>query len=93
MSSKNSTAINKKFSINHDDTNHYAAPLLALTLFGTEHPCSRRRNRRCPTRTDSVVVYGEGYRTTGTKSELEPIKAPMSDAVYDAELLDQRQGA
>ena len=40
---------------------------------------------------ESVTVYGEGYRTTGTKSELEPIESPMSYEVYDEELLDQRQ--
>lgn len=40
---------------------------------------------------DPVVVYGEGYRTTGTKTDLEPIEAPMSFEVYDAELLEQRQ--
>ncbi|KQQ97599.1 ferrichrome-iron receptor [Massilia sp. Leaf139] len=38
-----------------------------------------------------VVVTGTGYRTTGTKSTLKPMDAPMSYEVYDAELLAARQ--
>lgn len=38
-----------------------------------------------------AVVVGSGYRTTGTKSELAPMEAPMSYEVYDAELLEARQ--
>ena len=40
---------------------------------------------------EEVVVYGEGYRTTGTKSELSPLEAPLSYEVYDAEVLELRQ--
>lgn len=40
---------------------------------------------------DSLVVYGAGYRTTGTKSDLMPLEAPMSYEVYDNELLTLRQ--
>ena len=40
---------------------------------------------------DDLVVYGSGYRTTGTKSELQPIEAPMSYEIYDNELLTSRQ--
>jgi len=38
-----------------------------------------------------VKVSGTGYRTTGTKSDLKPMDAPMSYEVYDAELLAARQ--
>lgn len=38
-----------------------------------------------------VVVSGSGYRTTGTKSDLTPMQAPMSYEVYDNELLTARQ--
>ena len=40
---------------------------------------------------ETVVVYGKAYRTTGTKSDLQPMDAPMSFEVYDGELLQQRQ--
>jgi len=40
---------------------------------------------------DNVVVYGAAYRSSGTKSELEPLEAPMSYEVYDQDLLQQRQ--
>lgn len=38
-----------------------------------------------------VIEGGTGYRTTGTKSALKPIEAPMSYEIYDAELLEARQ--
>jgi iron complex outermembrane receptor protein len=38
-----------------------------------------------------VVVSATGYRTTGTKSELKPMDAPMSYEVVDSELLAKRQ--
>lgn len=38
-----------------------------------------------------IVVSTPGYRTTGTKSELKPIDAPMSYEIYDNELLTARQ--
>ena len=37
------------------------------------------------------VVVGSGYRTTGTKSGLEPMEAPMSFEIYGSELLEARQ--
>lgn len=40
---------------------------------------------------DNVVVYGQAYRTTGTKSALLPLEAPLSYEIYDLELLQQRQ--
>ncbi|WP_330925813.1 TonB-dependent siderophore receptor [Candidatus Sororendozoicomonas aggregata] len=40
---------------------------------------------------ETFTVYGKGYRTTGTKSELKPMEAPMSYEVYDNELLELRQ--
>lgn len=41
--------------------------------------------------TAQVVVTATGYRTTGTKSDLKPLEAPMSYEVYDNELLSARQ--
>ncbi|TKB50120.1 TonB-dependent siderophore receptor [Ferrimonas aestuarii] len=38
-----------------------------------------------------IEVHGAAYRTTGTKSSLRPLEAPMSFEVYDRELLDRRQ--
>ena len=40
---------------------------------------------------EELHVYGSGYRTTGTKTELLPLEAPMSYEIYDNELLMQRQ--
>lgn len=40
---------------------------------------------------EQVVVTAAGYRTTGTKSDLKPMQAPMSYEVYDNELLTARQ--
>ncbi|CAN0586394.1 unnamed protein product, partial [Laminaria digitata] len=40
---------------------------------------------------EELVVYGAGYRTTGTKSDLLPMDAPMSYEIYDGELLARRQ--
>lgn len=40
---------------------------------------------------DDIVIYGSGYRTTGTKSDLKPLEAPMSYEIYDNELLTTRQ--
>jgi len=41
--------------------------------------------------TTQVVVTATGYRTTGTKSGLKPLEAPMSYEIYDSELLSARQ--
>lgn len=38
-----------------------------------------------------VIVSGTSYRTTGTKSDLKPIEAPMSYEVYGNEQLTARQ--
>ncbi len=40
---------------------------------------------------ETVEVYGNGYRTTGTKSQLQPYQAPISYEIYNAELLARRQ--
>lgn len=40
---------------------------------------------------EEVKVYGSVYRTTGTKSDLSPMEAPMSFEIYDNELLELRQ--
>lgn len=39
---------------------------------------------------ERITVYADSYRTTGTKSDLVPIEAPMSYEVYDTELLERR---
>lgn len=40
---------------------------------------------------DTVTIFGESYRSTGTKSELQPMEAPMSFERVDAEDLEDRQ--
>lgn len=40
---------------------------------------------------EQVVVTATSYRTTGTKSDLKPMQAPMSYEVYDKYLLAARQ--
>lgn len=40
---------------------------------------------------ERLVIYSQGYRTTGSKSRLSPIESPMSYEVYDADLLKLRQ--
>lgn len=41
--------------------------------------------------TAQVLVSATGYRSTGTKSDLKPLAAPMSYEVYGSELLEARQ--
>ncbi len=69
-------------------------PLSVITLALFSHPVFADNHPVADGRTKAltpIVVYGESYRTTGTKSELTPIKAPISYETYDAELLQQRQ--
>lgn len=40
---------------------------------------------------EQVVITATSYRTTGTKSDLKPMQAPMSYEVYDKDLLAARQ--
>lgn len=40
---------------------------------------------------EKVVITATSYRTTGTKSDLKPMQAPMSYEVYDQDLLAARQ--
>ncbi|WP_228284708.1 TonB-dependent siderophore receptor [Psychrobacter sp. bablab_jr012] len=40
---------------------------------------------------DTIVVYADGYRSTGTKTALNPNEAPMSYTRIDQELLQKRQ--
>lgn len=40
---------------------------------------------------DAITIFGESYRSTGTKSELQPMQAPMSFERVDAEDLEQQQ--
>lgn len=40
---------------------------------------------------DTITVYSDGYRSTGTKTALDPEDAPMSYTRIDQELLQKRQ--
>ncbi|WP_298810952.1 TonB-dependent siderophore receptor [uncultured Psychrobacter sp.] len=40
---------------------------------------------------DSITVYSDGYRSTGTKTALDPNDAPMSYTRIDQDLLQKRQ--
>lgn len=40
---------------------------------------------------DAITVYADGYRSTGTKTALDPNDAPMSYTRIDQELLQKRQ--
>lgn len=40
---------------------------------------------------DTITVYADGYRSTGTKTALDPNAAPMSYTRIDQELLQKRQ--
>ncbi|MGO2277317.1 MULTISPECIES: TonB-dependent siderophore receptor [unclassified Psychrobacter] len=40
---------------------------------------------------DAITVYSDGYRSTGTKTALDPNDAPMSYTRIDQELLQKRQ--
>ncbi|ERL54344.1 TonB-dependent siderophore receptor [Psychrobacter aquaticus] len=40
---------------------------------------------------DAITVYADGYRSTGTKTALDPTDAPMSYTRIDQELLQKRQ--
>ncbi|NYR08229.1 TonB-dependent siderophore receptor [Psychrobacter sp. BI730] len=40
---------------------------------------------------DAITVYSDGYRSTGTKTALDPNDAPMSYTKIDQELLQKRQ--
>ena len=40
---------------------------------------------------DAITVYSDGYRSTGTKTALDPNDAPMSYTRIDQDLLQKRQ--
>ena len=40
---------------------------------------------------DTITVYSDGYRSTGTKTALDPNDAPMSYTRIDQDLLQKRQ--
>ncbi len=63
----------------------HAASLLVLSALLPAHA------QTLPADTAQVIVSATGYRTTGTKSDLKPLEAPMSYEVYDNELLSARQ--
>ena len=63
----------------------HAASLLVLSALLPAHA------QTLPAGTAQVIVSATGYRTTGTKSDLKPLEAPMSYEVYDNELLSARQ--
>lgn len=46
---------------------------------------------QAPEPLEKVVITATSYRTTGTKSDLKPMQAPMSYEVYDKDLLAARQ--
>ena len=71
----------------------YKAQLLALAIVssGSANYCYAQEDDADNPELEAVFVYGEGYRTTGTKSDLTPIEAPMSYEIYDSELLRARQ--
>lgn len=49
-------------------------------------------NEATPSTTlDAVTVYADSYRSTGTKTALNPNDAPMSYTRIDQELLQKRQ--
>ena len=63
----------------------HVASLLVLSALLPAHA------QTLPAGTAQVIVSATGYRTTGTKSDLKPLEAPMSYEVYDNELLSARQ--
>lgn len=71
-----------------------SAQVLTVALFSVWNTSTYAEEKNPPseaTNLKSVVIYGDSYRTTGTKSDLTPIEAPMSYEVYDSELLNARQ--
>lgn len=62
--------------------------LLSLLVLSTVLPAHAQT---AANDTAQVHVTATGYRTTGTKSDLKPLEAPMSYEVYDNELLSARQ--
>lgn len=69
----------------------YAIPIFSFALFTDLALAVDTAIEEQPEELDEVVVYGEGYRTTGTKSALPPMEAPISYETYNADLLQQRQ--
>ncbi|OON62032.1 TonB-dependent siderophore receptor [Massilia sp. KIM] len=63
--------------------------LVALLVLSTLVPAQAADP--APADTAQVIVSATGYRTTGTKSDLKPMEAPMSYEIYDSELLGARQ--
>ena len=84
------TIINTKKNTMHTIPHLAARPLAALAALACASLATAQE--QAPTEAlQQVVVTGTGYRTTGTKSNLKPMDAPMSYEVYDAELLAARQ--
>lgn len=67
------------------------ARLLVLAVAAACSGMANAQEQQGSESVQQVVVTGTGYRTTGTKSDLKPMDAPMSYEVYDAELLAARQ--
>ena len=82
------TIINKKNMSYHPTTQ---VRLLALAVAAACSGTAAAQEQPSTESPQQVVVTGTGYRTTGTKSALKPMDAPMSYEVYDAELLAARQ--
>lgn len=69
-----------------------AAPLsLAAAILSALAPLALGQQNDAGHELEEVLVYGTAYRTTGTKSQLRPMEAPMTYEIYDNELLMSRQ--
>lgn len=66
------------------------APLASAVLLLASPAASQTTDTTNGDDLERISIYADSYRTTGTKSELTPLEAPMSYEVYDAELLERR---
>ncbi len=64
--------------------------LLGLLVLSTLAPAAAAQGQAAGS-TAQVHVSATGYRTTGTKSDMNPLESPMSYEVYGNELLEARQ--
>lgn len=64
---------------------------LSITAMATETADDSSYTYEPTTTLDTITVYGKSYRTTGTKTSLEPEDAPMSYKRIDEVTLEERQ--
>jgi len=66
---------------------------MSHAAYAAETPASTESNESATPSTtlDAITVYSDGYRSTGTKTALDPNDAPMSYTRIDQELLQKRQ--